>query len=456
MEKWNDVHPRVAHCFLSRVGRQTGADRCESYHYDQKKDEIDGTMAEGFGTAEDEIDETPHAAEENIPEIQHGLHEGDPLPEQGGDPKPAILAVRALEKNLEEIHHVEHNENTCMGPCGQWMSTPYVQDDIPEDNVKLKRRYEAIPEEYYTNTGLHPVTPHNFKDWFARARGRGLRWHAWEICSGSGRLSLILLMAGLVVGFPVDYRYGWDINNLDHQKMLWQAQQEFQPGYMHFAPDCAPWSVAGTSKDPMERLQERKRDWPGLSFIQGSCEEQSRFGRGYGLEQPLGSAMWQALPENPLRLETLEDYKNKQRVDQCMHGAVDENKCPIQKATALGSNVKWNRTALRCSGHGGKQHAHLQGQGRTRTWRSCQDCICSSLPQVDVSADETGHNQLPIWTEADECEEVANGHDLPHRGSLLRLHQVPVGTVLSQRHSTHSCATRMSTWTMGSRNRSES
>ena len=93
------------------------------------------------------------------------------------------------------------------------------------------------------------------------------------------------------------------------------------------------------------------------------------------------------------------------------------------------------------------------GQGPGGVARTASAAV---YPQVDVSADETGHNQLPIWTEADECEEVANGHDLPHRGSLLRLHQVPVGTVLSQRHSTHSCATRMSTWTMGSRNRSES
>ena len=48
----------------------------------------------------------------------------------------------------------------------------------------------------------------------------------------------------------------------------------------------------------MERLKERKRDWPGLSFIQDACQEQSRLGHGYGVEQPLGSAMWQPLPEN--------------------------------------------------------------------------------------------------------------------------------------------------------------
>ncbi|CAJ1354418.1 unnamed protein product [Effrenium voratum] len=59
---------------------------------------------------------------------------------------------------------------------------------------KLEKRYEAIPEEYYKHTGHR------------------LRWHAWEICSGSGRLSLVMIMAGLLIGFPVDLRYGWDIN----------------------------------------------------------------------------------------------------------------------------------------------------------------------------------------------------------------------------------------------------
>ena len=121
--------------------------------------------------------------------------------------------------------------------------------------------------------------------------------------------------------------------------------------------------MAGISKDPMERLKERKRDWPGFSFIQDACQEQSRLGHGYGVEQPLGSAIWQPLPKNSLRLEILEDYKNKQRVDQYMHGSVDGNKAPVQKATALGSNVKWTRTALRYLGHGGIPHAYLQGQG---------------------------------------------------------------------------------------------
>ena len=388
MEQWNDVHPRVAHCFLSRVGRQTGADRCESQC--ESRTACESTREDTCETKDESKCDKPDSppkleettttplAEEEVPDLPREEQQ-DHSPQQGVSRKPAILAVSASDKDLKEIHHDKRNDDTCNGPCGCWMSTPYEHDDIPEDDYKLKKRYKAIPEEYYTTTGLHPVTPHNFKDWFAQAKGRGLQWHAWEICSGSGRLSLILLMAGLVVGFPVDYRYGWDINNYDHQQMLWQAQKEFQPGYMHFAPDCAPWSVAGTSKDPVERLKERKRDWPGLSFIQDACQEQSRLGHGYGVEQPLGSAMWQPLPENPLRLEILEDYKNKQRVDQCMHGSVDESKLPVQKATALGSNVKWTRTALRCSGHGGVQHAHLQGQGPGGVARTASAAVYPKL-----------------------------------------------------------------------------
>ena len=59
------------------------------------------------------------------------------------------------------------------------------------------------------------------------ARGRGLRWHFWELCSGSGRLSLTLLLAGLTIGFPVDARYGWNLGNMNHQNMLDLARKEF-------------------------------------------------------------------------------------------------------------------------------------------------------------------------------------------------------------------------------------
>ena len=160
MEKWNDVHPRVAHCFQSRVGRQTGADRCESQH--------EGQCGEGEQLAEDdgtttglpdlpteaakETSKTPHA-EDELPEAPHGQGGPDLSPKKDVSSEPAILAVSASEKNLEKIHHDKHNDDTCMGPCGYWMSKPDEKDDIPEDNYKLKKRYRAIPEVYYSTSG---------------------------------------------------------------------------------------------------------------------------------------------------------------------------------------------------------------------------------------------------------------------------------------------------------------
>ena len=47
---------------------------------------------------------------------------------------------------------------------------------------------------------------------------------------------------------------------------------------------------------------------------------------------------------------------------QCMHGAVNEKGIFVQKGTGFGSNIRWKKTALRCSGHNGVGHAHLQGQ----------------------------------------------------------------------------------------------
>ena len=75
----------------------------------------------------------------------------------------------------------------------------YTEDMLPDgaDHVKLKKRYKAIKEEFYTQSGHRPVTPSNFRSWMNKSKGRNKRWHFWEIFSGSGRLSLTLLLSGL-------------------------------------------------------------------------------------------------------------------------------------------------------------------------------------------------------------------------------------------------------------------
>ena len=391
VRRWKDVSTRVKHCFLSSsattsLRTQTEGDRgehsdelhdrCE--HLETKEGNDMETEEPKVKTVHFEIDEKETESEDikDLIDNENG-HRLDNKVSLEQDILSTQSSVQVLETPHDKMHNDnldDHNNSTEIErPCGEKAILaamteeefpPYREDLLPEgvDEQKLKKRYQAIPEEYYSKSGLRPITPSNFHRWFSCARKRGLKWHFWEVFSGSGRLSLTLLLAGLSVGFPVDMRYGWNVNDMSHQAMLTMARDEFCPGVMFMAPDCAPWSLSSSAKDPEIRHCERLRDKPALQWVQRSCEEQARHGRGYTVEQPLGSAMWNPTTESPLRLEKIPDHRNKQRCDQCMHDARDEHGAPVQKATALGANIKYKKTALRCSGHRGQQHAHLQGK----------------------------------------------------------------------------------------------
>eukprot|EP00434_Breviolum_minutum_P046584 symbB.v1.2.042273.t1/scaffold9636.1/size2681/1 len=57
----------------------------------------------------------------------------------------------------------------------------------------LQKMYKAVPEEFYTKTKRQPVTPRNVRSWWKKRQGS--HFHFWEWCSGSGRLSLLAMMA---------------------------------------------------------------------------------------------------------------------------------------------------------------------------------------------------------------------------------------------------------------------
>ena len=113
----------------------------------------------------------------------------------------------------------------------------YAGDMFPEhwdaERVSKAKKYDrAIPEEFYSRSGRRPITPRNVQQWFdkATAGSRKLRFQFWEWFSGSGRLSLVLLLTNLAVGFPVDHRYGWDVGYGPHQLLLRRCQEAFTCG----------------------------------------------------------------------------------------------------------------------------------------------------------------------------------------------------------------------------------
>ena len=240
----------------------------------------------------------------------------------------------------------------------------YSGDEFPDHwpearKAQARHYYRAIPEEFYTKSGRRPITPKNVKAWMQKASGRGLRFQFWEMCSGSGRLSLCLLLAQFMVGFPIDYRDSWDIGYPAHQALLQQVHRAFVPDHVFASPSCTPWSIASSGKDKAKRDEERRAELPTLEFLHDISLSQHNQDRGFTLEQPQSSAM---LRESPVAKLMNHAGVRIQRMDQCILGAQDECQRPIKKTTAFLSNRRWRRTLKRCNGHKGLPHGELQGR----------------------------------------------------------------------------------------------
>ena len=269
------------------------------------------------------------------------------------------------------IHDRLHEYWQSKNELDSWLPR-YHEDLFPfddPDKVKdLHREYRAMPEEFYTKTGRRPVTPENVEKWLDEvvAKHPQPSWHFVELYSGSGRLSTAMAAAGLEVGFPVDLRYGWNINNPSHQKKLMKVFHIMKPAVIFASPRCKFHSTTSNTMSAEKKARGRLEDEPGLEFIKRLFQQQSYDGRGFLAEQPWGSTLW---TESPLKPEDIPGCRKKQRCDQCMVGACDEQQQPIQKATGFIANMKLRKTCKRCGGHQGKPHAHLQGKinGMNRT-----------------------------------------------------------------------------------------
>ncbi|CAK9070936.1 unnamed protein product [Durusdinium trenchii] len=214
----------------------------------------------------------------------------------------------------------------------------YQGDQLPEglndeERKKLIKDYKAMPEEFYTRTNRRMVTPSSFPTWFAAAKKRKTKWHVWEWCSGSGRLSLTCCLASLVIGFPVDYRYGWDLGNPSHQAMLRDALYTFEPEILIATPRCKFWSVSSSRRNRTDLLRDRESERPTLTFIQESFGYQVQQKKSYLMEQPWSSSMW--TESLMVRNKDFPQWQRPRRTDQCAFGAVDEKRIPVLKATGL-------------------------------------------------------------------------------------------------------------------------
>lgn len=109
------------------------------------------------------------------------------------------------------------------------------------------------------------------------------------ISLNSGQVQAVFLWLwqhGLPVGFPVDYRYGWDLNDAEHQSKVWKAIEFFKPGVIFVSPKCTFYSATSNTMDPQRKLEGRIEDEPCNHFFLKVCQRQAYEGRGFGAEQP--------------------------------------------------------------------------------------------------------------------------------------------------------------------------
>ena len=160
-------------------------------------------------------------------------------------------------EDVDQISEKSHTSRIISIPVRQhrsgmlihWGGKPYNTDVWPnhfdaERITQLKSHYSHVPEEFYTKTGLEVVTPELCKLFLIRHRDLPIDWHLQEQCSGNGRLSLAAYRRNLHVLFPVDYRYGWDLECRVHQELLEKIREELFARIRLTTPNDYLWTNA--------------------------------------------------------------------------------------------------------------------------------------------------------------------------------------------------------------------
>ena len=239
----------------------------------------------------------------------------------------------------------------------------YQQDQYPmyidgPEKHRLNKVYRALPEEFYTQSGLPVITPDNMHDFIKHMKENGhiFIFDLQELCSGSGRLSLTAFHKGMKVAFPVDLRYKWDTNNEEHQALLSEFFRTMYTLLKFWSPKCTPWSKSAIRKSQDVLLRERENENYTLRFIVNTCEHDHEHDMDFEIENPRTGDIWSKSALHDL--DGLSRCRAKV-VDQCRHGACIETGQLTRKSTILKGTTKMRRTALRCSCS--EPHGELQG-----------------------------------------------------------------------------------------------
>ena len=169
-----------------------------------------------------------------------------------------------------------------------------------------------------------------------------------SICSGSGRL--LLTMTGLPfqrpVLFPIDLRYGWDMNYKPHQQWILHLDSIFKPKVISIEPRCKHWSRSGNTRDPELTVQLRQAEQPMLRFFLFLLSQAEKDQRDGLAENPQGSDIWR---HSPLQaLDSISRFQEHSRdTDQCPFSPVPDGE-RHKKRTKLKATFPLNHCIKSC------------------------------------------------------------------------------------------------------------
>ena len=261
------------------------------------------------------------------------------------------------------------------------------------DILKQKTKYRVLPEVYYGGEEGRYVKPNNLESWVGELKDKEFNvkkkpmFSLWEWYSGSGTLTKVAANGGVSHLPPIDYRYGWSLANASHQMCLLYVLLIVGVESLFAAPNCFPWGRDSRAQPEEVRRKKRCAEKGNLKFLAVVCFLQILLGRGYFIESPRGSDIYDA-EESPLHhLQTLGFFQR--HIDQCMKGARLEGQA-ILKSTTIQSCNKLQED-IKCD----RNHTHLplrgSGPGGSRTAQSakypeelCQAYVSEMVP--DASA----------------------------------------------------------------------
>lgn len=193
--------------------------------------------------------------------------------------------------------------------------------------------YAAMPEQFYSGTGLPVITPASARAFVEHMVAECHTADVAEIFSGSSSLTLGCYGAGLRALFPADFRYGWDLRRLEHRQLYGEVLEKLQVKIVFFSPRCSPWSIAGNQREKSKTAAAQEAEVPTLRWVTQLCKKLMRTGMAFMIENPRSSSIFKLSP-----LQSLVSHHSVHwdSLDQCQFGAAaPDDGLPIRKRTTL-------------------------------------------------------------------------------------------------------------------------